>query len=252
MEKNANTSSSRIASDSLDEEGLVIAMEGGGKQEETTVQEQPSTDATKGLTSEQVAEALAKFGPNEIPAHSTPLYMIFVMQFAGFLPFLIEVAALVSLAVQDYTDFGIIAGILLINGALGFREEYHAKKSLDEVSQSLEAEIMVVRDGNTERISVKDIVPGDLVFLTGGVIVPADVLWLRGDTLQLDTAALTGEPLPRKYPSEEYGKILLAGTTVAAGECYGQVLNTGSNTEIGKAQEAILQDKVRYTGCCCL
>jgi len=101
----------------------------------------PTTDLAKGLTSQQVADALEKYGPNEIPAPSTPIYMIFFMQFVGFLPFLIKVAALVSLAVQDYVDFGIIAGILLINGVLGFREEYHAKESLDEVSQSLEAVI---------------------------------------------------------------------------------------------------------------
>ena len=67
-------------------------------------------------------------------------------------------------------------------------------------------------------------------------IVPADIKWLKGDSIQVDTAAMTGEPIPRKYPSSEYGDTILSGTTVVAGECYGIVAETGENTEIGKAQ----------------
>lgn len=201
------------------------------------------TDLDKGLTSEQVAAALEKYGPNEIPAPETPLYVIFLRQFVGFLPFLIEIAALVALGVGDYTDFGIIAGIMLINALLGFREEYHAKKSLDEVSNSLDSEIAVRRDGEIKQMSVKELVPGDIILLVGGTIVPADTKWISGDKMQIDTAALTGEPIPRKYPSSEYGDIILSGTTVVAGECYGQIMATGTNTEIGQAQADILQDK---------
>ena len=97
--------------------------------------------------------------------------MLFVHQFTGFLAVLIEIAALISLAVQDYTDFGIICGILLVNACLGFREEYHAKKSLDELSDSLESEIAVRREGETKAIPVKELVPGDIVLLVGGTIV---------------------------------------------------------------------------------
>jgi H+-transporting ATPase len=227
------------------------AIGGGTHPTTSTIPQQPTegeydwvpTDPTTGLTSEQVAQALARYGPNEIPVPDTPLYLLFVRQFVGFLPFLIELAAIVSLAVQDYIDFGIILGILLVNGCLGFREEYHAKKSLQAVSASLDSEIAVRRDGLTTSLLVKQLVPGDIVFLVGGTIVPADVLWISGDVVQLDTAALTGEPLPRKYPSAEHGRTLLSGTTVTAGECYGQVLRIGTATEIGQAQVDILQDK---------
>lgn len=227
------------------------AIGGGTHPTTSTIPQQPTegeydwvpTDPTTGLTSEQVAQALARYGPNEIPVPDTPLYLLFVRQFVGFLPFLIELAAIVSLAVQDYIDFGIILGILLVNGCLGFREEYHAKKSLQAVSASLDSEIAVRRDGLTASLLVKQLVPGDIVFLVGGTIVPADVLWISGDVVQLDTAALTGEPLPRKYPSAEHGRTLLSGTTVTAGECYGQVLRIGTATEIGQAQVDILQDK---------
>jgi len=202
-----------------------------------------STDVSTGLTSEQVQKALEEHGPNEIPVPESPIYMMFIRQFVGFLPFLIELAALISLAVQDYIDFAIIAGILIINGLLGFREEYHAKKSLDEVSKSLESEIVVRRNSETKTMPVKELVPGDIILLVGGTIVPADTKWLSGDKMQIDTAPLTGEPLPRKYPSSEYGDVILSGTTVVAGECYGQVLFTGTNTEIGQAQADVLKDK---------
>ena len=88
-----------------------------------------------------------------------------------------------------------------------------------------------------------DISP-DLLPLTHSTIsvVPADTQWLKGDTVQVDTAPLTGEPIPRKYPGE-HGDVILSGTTVVAGECYGRVLRTGSNTEIGKAQADVLKDK---------
>lgn len=128
-------------------------------------------------------------------------------------------------------------------GCLGFREEYHAKKSLDELSNSLESEIAVRRSGETKAVPTKELVPGDNCLLVGGTVVPADVKFVKGDCMNIDTAALTGEPLPRKYPSSEYGDVILSGSTVISGECYGIVLKTGTNTEIGKAQADVLSDK---------
>ena len=200
-------------------------------------------DIDKGLTDEQVQEAKEQYGPNEIPAQETPLYIMFLRQFIGFLPILIELAALVSLGVGDFIEFAIIMAILIVNGCLGFREEYNAKKSLDAVSNSIESEIAVRRNGEFNQVSTKDLVPGDIVMLVGGTIVPADVKWRRGDRMQIDTAALTGEPIPRKYPSSEYGNDILSGTTVVSGECYAQVLRTATNTEIGQATASIMKDK---------
>ncbi|KAL3925327.1 MAG: hypothetical protein SGILL_000484 [Bacillariaceae sp.] len=202
-----------------------------------------NTDPNVGLNLQEVGQLRERYGWNEIPTPITPLYMLFVHQFTGFLAVLIEIAALISLAVQDYTDFGIICGILLVNACLGFREEYHAKKSLDDLSDKLESEIAVRRDGETKSIPTKELVPGDIVLLVGGTIVPADIKFIKGDTMSIDTAALTGEPLPRKYPSTDHGDVILSGSTVVAGECYGTVLKTGIDTEIGKAQADVLKDK---------
>ena len=132
--------------------------------------------------------------------------------------------------------------MLVINACLGFHEEYKAKKSLDELSHQLESEVAVRRNGETLQLNVKELVPGDVVLLVGGTIVPADTQWIKGDTVSVDTAPLTGEPIPRKYPGE-HGDVILSGTTVVAGECYGRVLRTGEHTEIGNAQKEIMADK---------
>jgi H+-transporting ATPase len=130
----------------------------------------PPDDILFGLTTEQHAKAQEKYGLNEIHVPGTPLYMLFLHQFIGFLPLLIELAALVSLGIGDYVDFGIIAAMLLVNACLGFHEEYKAKKSLDELSKELESEIACRRNGETIQVNVKELVPGDIVLLVGGTV----------------------------------------------------------------------------------
>jgi len=213
--------------------------EGGNEEPE----EIPMTDPKVGLTDEEVEKRREKYGWNEIPAPHVPLYVLFLRQFMGFLPALIELAAIVALAVQDYIDFAIIAAILLVNGLLGFREEYHAKKALDEISNSIESEVAVRRNGEVKNTGTTQLVPGDIILLVGGTVVPADTKWLSGDKMKIDTASLTGEPIPRSYPSQDYGDIILSGTTVVQGECWCQVMATATSTEIGQAQADILQDK---------
>jgi H+-transporting ATPase len=123
---------------------------------------------------------------------------------------------------DEQVDFGIIAAILLVNGLLGFKEEYHAKKSLDEISNSIESEISVRRDGKQIGVPTKELVPGDIILLVGGTAVPADTKWLSGDKVQIDTAALTGEPLPRKYSCRRWLRVVvqsLASLILASKNC---------------------------------
>lgn len=107
----------------------------------------------------------------------------------------------------------------------------------------MEQKIATLRDGRAENLLTRLLVPGDVVLLIGGCAVPADVEWLEGDILQVDTAALTGEPLPRKYPSDEHGKLILCGAMIRSGEAYGVIRATGVNTEIGSANADIMKDK---------
>ena len=107
----------------------------------------------------------------------------------------------------------------------------------------MEQRIAVLRDGKAEHLLTRLLVPGDVVLLLGGVQVPADIEWIEGDILSVDTAALTGEPLPRKYPSDEYGPLILCASTILSGEAYGIVRKTGVNTEIGSTNVDIMKDK---------
>ena len=112
----------------------------------------------------------------------------------------------------------------------------------------MSSEVSVIRDGRPVSTDVSLIVPGDLIFLRGGQAVPADCLWVEGDTIKVDTAPLTGEPLPWSCPREDEayspgsGKVLWAGMTVISGECFATVEYTGLETEIGKAAELVMKN----------
>lgn len=161
----------------------------------------------------------------------------------GTMPYMLEVACIVALSIKDWADFGIIFAMLLCNGCLGFYEELKAAKSLAELTSKMECHIPTLRDGVAEGLLTRLLVPGDIVLLCGGCAVPADIDWVEGDVLAVNTAALTGEPLPRKYPSDDHGTLILCGCTIQAGEAYGIVRQTGINTEIGAASSDIMKDK---------
>jgi len=198
-----------------------------------------------GLTTEQAEELYKQWGFNELPEVTVSLWYLLFVQFTGTMPYMLELACIIALAVGDYPDFGIILGMLLANGFLGFHEQLKAAESLAELTSKMEQKIAVLRDGKADHMLTRLLVPGDVVLLIGGCQVPADIEWLEGDILSVDTAALTGEPLPRKYPSDDHGKVILCASTIRAGEAYGIVRKTGIHTEIGSANADIMKDKTQ-------
>merc|ERR1719463_903010 len=131
---------------------------------------------------------------------------------------MLEIAAVVSAITRDWADFAIILLMLVVNGLIGFHEERKAKQSLDALKAQMTATVPTKRDGAMVILPVAELVPGDVIFLRGGNIVPADCEWLEGDPMLVDTACLTGEPLPRKVPRPDRegeppgaGRILLSG-----------------------------------------
>jgi H+-transporting ATPase len=202
-----------------------------------------TTNARVGLTTAEAEKKLETFGFNELPKVEIPLWKMFLLQFTGTMPYMLEVSCILSLIVNDVIDFAIIFTMLSCNAWLGFHEQLKAKESLDELTSKIEQKIATLRDGVAVQLPTRLLVPGDVVLLVGGAAVPADVNWMDGDTLSVDTAQLTGEPIPRKYPSEEYGKQIFFGCTVKAGEAYCLVTATGVNTEVGGANAEIQKDK---------
>lgn len=196
----------------------------------------------EGLTSSEAAARLSQYGRNEIPEIIEPWYKMLAKQFAGMMPFMLIMAAALSAVTQDWPDFAVIMLMLIVNAMIGFHEEYKARQSLDALKAEMTATVPVKRDGVMVIMPIAELVPGDVVFLRGGNVVPADCEWLEGDEMLVDTAALTGEPLPRKVPRADRegdlpgaGRILLSGCIIKQGEGHCEVKETGLNTEIGQA-----------------
>merc|ERR1719171_2757527 len=167
---------------------------------------------------------------------------------------MIEVAGLLSAILDSWVDFWIILTLLLTNATLGFIEEVNAQASIAALKDGMVRKLPVKRDGKFTQINVVDIVPGDVVFLRGGNVVPADCKWIEGDELAVDQAALTGESLPVAVPREDSegepnsGKKLWSGSIVKVGECEAYVTETGLNTMIGEAAKSIQESGGKHTG----
>jgi magnesium-transporting ATPase (P-type) len=108
----------------------------------------PAKGGIEGLTTPEVESLYEKWGYNELPSVVVPLWYIFLMQFTGTMPYMLELACILSLAVSDWVDFAIIAAMILCNGYLGFHEELKAKESLEELTSKMEQKICCLRDGH--------------------------------------------------------------------------------------------------------
>ncbi len=193
----------------------------------STTLSQLESNGEAGLTAEQATSRLQQFGPNEIHEREEPLWHRIFRRFWGPMPWMIEAAAILSALVQKWEDFAIIVIMLLVNAALDFFQEHRALNALAALKQKLAQEVTVLRDGEYRIIPARELVPGDILKLRIGDLVPADVQLLDGDYLAIDQSALTGESLPvTKRPDE----VAYSNTIVKQGEMRAVVVNTGANT----------------------
>jgi len=185
------------------------------------------TDRERGLESGEAAGRIARYGYNEITEKEEPLWHRVFRRFWGPIPWMIETAAILSAMVQKWEDFIIIAILLIVNAGLDFFQEHRALNALKALKQRMTAEIIVLRDGNFKTLPARELVPGDIVKLRIGNIVPADVQLLKGDYLLIDQSALTGESLP---VTRKINEVAYASTIVKQGEMLAVVVNTGDHT----------------------
>jgi len=213
-----------------------------------------SLTSTDGLTSEEAARRLELYGRNEVPEDKEPLWKMFAKQFMGTMPMMIELAAVLSVAIGNWADFGIIFALLMTNATLGFVEEKNAQASVDALKDGLKRKLPVKRDGKFVTIDIAEFVPGDILFLRGGNVIPADCYWVDGDELAVDQAALTGESLPVQVPREDEegepnsGKKMWSGSIIKQGECHCVIKDTGIHTMIGDAAKAIQESGGKQIG----
>lgn len=189
-----------------------------------------------GLTASEAVRRLTQVGPNSLPEQHVSLVMRLLRYFWGPIPWMIEVAALLSALVRHWPDFIIIVLLLLFNAAVGFWQEYKASSALDALKKQLALKCRVKRDGQWQQIDAAQLVPGDIVRVRLGDILPADIKLLEGDYLSVDQSALTGESLP---VSRKVGDVVYSGSIAKQGEMVGVVYATGTNTYLGKTAQLV-------------
>ncbi len=181
----------------------------------------------QGLSKNEAQARLETFGPNEIIEKEEPLWHRIFRRFWGPIPWMIEIAALLSAIVQKWEDFIVILIMLLINVVLDFFQEHRALNALKVLKQQVSLEVRALRDGQYCALPAKELVPGDIIRIRIGDVVPADVQLLRGDFLSIDESSLTGESLP---VTKRQGEVAYSNTVVKQGEMVAVVVNTGQHT----------------------
>jgi H+-transporting ATPase len=195
-----------------------------------------------GFSSSQAEERLKQYGSNEIPEKKINPIVKLLSYFWGPIPFMIEAAVIMSAIIQHWEDFAIILALLLSNAVVGFTREHQAGNAIELLKQKLALKARALRDGKWQEIAARELVPGDIVRVRLGDIVPADIKLLEGDYLLADESALTGESLPiEKHLSD----VAYAGSIARQGEMNGLVITTGASTYFGKTTKLVEQAKTQ-------
>ncbi|MFC4405548.1 cation-translocating P-type ATPase [Haloarchaeobius iranensis] len=203
-----------------------------------------------GVDPGEAAQRLAEHGPNEIHTEAArgPL-RVFLSQFTSALIWVLLAAAALSLLVGHAVDAVLIAIILLANGIFGFVQEYRAEQSLDALRELSAPEVVVRRGGAERTVPASELVPGDVLVLSEGDVVPADARLVETHSIEVDEAALTGESvpvekspgtLPAETPLAERSNTVYRGTSVTRGRAVAVVVETGMETEVGAIATELL------------
>ncbi len=189
-----------------------------------------------GLSQAEAQKRLTQYGPNEIEEKKTNEFLKFLTYFWGPIPWMIEAAVILSAVARHWPDFGIILLLLLANAVVGFWEEHQAGNAIAALKAKLAIKARVKRDGKWVTPAARELVPGDVIRVRLGDIVPADARLLAGDPVEVDQSALTGESLPATRKS---GEAIFSGSIIRQGEIGALVYATGANTYFGKTAELV-------------
>uniref|UniRef100_A0A7C4KZX4 HAD family hydrolase n=1 Tax=Bellilinea caldifistulae TaxID=360411 RepID=A0A7C4KZX4_9CHLR len=206
-----------------------------------------------GLSEEQVAERLREFGRNTLPAKEPPtLLQVFLHQFASPLIYILLIAGVVALLMQDYKDAVFIFAVILLNAVIGTVQEWRAEQSAHALQVLLKIKARVRRGGRILTVPAEEIVPGDILLVESGDKVAADMRLIQVNNLRIDESFLTGEslaveksekPLPADLPVSDRRNMAYAGSTVMSGRGVGVVVATGPYTEVGKIAKTISEEE---------
>ena len=202
----------------------------------------------KGLTKEDAKKRLAHTAQSTHENARPRALSLFVSQFKSPIILILLFAVCLSLFLRDFTNAIIILFIVLASGILGFWQEYAAADAVQKLLAVIEIKSTVVRDGISSEISIKEIVPGDIIQINAGDVIPGDSLLLESKNLFVNEATLTGETfpaektvgvLPREAPISQRTNTLFTGTYAVSGTATALVVRTGTETEFGKVSETL-------------
>jgi calcium-translocating P-type ATPase len=208
-----------------------------------------TTSTENGMAVGEASTRLQKYGPNRLPAgKKRGALMRFISQFNNILVYVLLGAGFTKMMLGLWIDASIILGVVILNALLGFIQEGKAEKALDSIRNMLSAEARTLRGGEARMIPAEQLVPGDIVLLESGDKVPADLRLADIKNLRTEEAALTGEsvpadktidPVPEKATVGDRESMAFSGTMVVSGRATGVVVETGSETELGRINQLL-------------
>jgi magnesium-transporting ATPase (P-type) len=204
-----------------------------------------------GLTKSEAAARLTSIGSNTLPeAKTAAISSVFLGQFRSPLIYVLLIAMVLSMLIQEWSDAGFIALVLIINGIIGTTQEYSAQRAASSLQKMVSTVCRVLRNGDSYEINAKDLVPGDIVLLESGDRIPADLRLLTCHDLEIDESHLTGESLavlkdanlllPEDAGMADRRNMLFAGSLVIHGRGQAVIVATGLATELGQLSEAVI------------
>ena len=221
------------------------------------------SDLTNGLTRQEAAARLVRYGPNVLrQAYRIPWYIKLIRNLFSFFAVLLWIAALLCfIPGVDLPQLGLaILTVILINGLFAFLQEYKSDRALEMLQQLITQRCRVIRDGKLSEIEARYLVPGDVIILEEGDLVPADARLLEAFEVEVDNSSLTGESTPaHRYKSDqpvlipgrflwiELPNVVFAGTSLIRGRARALVFGTGMNSEIGKIANLTQQIQVEQS-----
>ncbi|TKB76724.1 MAG: cation-translocating P-type ATPase, partial [Nitrospira sp.] len=203
------------------------------------------SDLQSGLSEEEARSRLSAHGPNELPeARPISPLTLFLSQFSSLIIWVLIGAAIVSGLLEDWLDAAAILVIVLVNGLLGFIQEFRAEQSLAALRKMSVATARIIRHGTVRAIPARDVVPGDLILLEAGDRIPADARLSYATSFQTQEASLTGESTPvqkaleakggSEVPLADRSNMVFMGTVAVSGKARALVVTTGLQTELGR------------------
>jgi H+-transporting ATPase len=188
------------------------------------------SNSATGLTQTEAKQRIERYGPNAVEEKQQNPVIAFLKSFWGLTAWMLEIAIVISFVLGNFLDLYIITVLLVVNALLGFFQEQQATRAVKALKQKLQVQARVLRAGLWSTISAVELVPGDIIRIRSGDLVPSD-LKIMDSEITVDQSAITGESMPLEKKKSD---LVFSGSMIRKGEATGVVTSTGTHTYFGK------------------